>query len=151
MNRRLVTCVSLAAVAALGMAPAHAAVKKKPIDKTYSVTLPPDPTGELGGVPGLPEGCNGLSPASQDKHKFTVPAKGTLKVTLDSPDPTKAGVTDWDLYILDSDGTILDSSTGETSHEETFDKFKKKHPVTFWVCNLVGQPDATIHYTFKYT
>ena len=152
MNRRLVTCASLAAVAALGIAPAHAATKKpKPIDKTYSLTLTPDPTGETGGLPGLPDGCTGVNPAGQDKHPFTVPAKGTLKVVLDSPDPTGHGATDWDLYILDSDGSVLDSSHGPTSHEETFDKFKKKNPLTFEVCNLAGQPTATVHYTFTYT
>jgi hypothetical protein len=153
MNRRLVTCASLAAVAALGIAPAHAATTKpkpKPINKTYALTLPPDPTPNATNTAGMP-GCTGLNPASTDKHPFTVPAKGTLKVVLDSPDPTGHGVTDWDLYVLDSDGSILDSSHGGTSHEETFDKFKKKNPVTFWVCNLAGEPDATVHFTFTYT
>jgi len=151
MNPRLTTCAGLIAVAALGIAPAHAAVKKpKPITKSYQLTLPPDPTPNATNTAGMP-GCTGISPASADKHAFTVPAKGTLKVVLDSPDPTSTGNTDWDLYVLDSDGSILDSSHGGSSHEETFDKFKKKNPVTFWVCNLLGQPDATVTYTFTYT
>jgi hypothetical protein len=152
VNRRLTSCAALLAVAALSTAPAHAATKKKakpkPIDKTYTVSLLPDPTLEASGQIG--DGCASLNPASQDKHPFTVPAAGTLKVVLDSADPTGTGNTDWDLYVLDSDGSILDSSHGGSSHEETLDKFKKKNPVTIWVCNLIGQPDGTVHYTFTY-
>jgi hypothetical protein len=152
MKARLTTCVSVLAVAALTLAPAHAAPKKKPkpIDKTYTLNLPPDPTGETGGLPTFPDGCSGVNPASQDKRPFTVPAKGSLKVVLDSPDPTGHGLTDWDLYLLDRDGSVLDSSHGGTSHEETLDKFKRKNPVTIEVCNLAGQPSATVHYVFTY-
>lgn len=153
MNRRLASTVAVLAAGVLCTVPAHAAAPKKkpaPINKTYSLNLPPDPTGETTGLPTVKDGCSGVNPASQDKRVWTVPGKGTLHVVLDSPDPTGHGVTDWDLWVLDSDGSTLDKSVGSTSHEETTDTFKKGQKVTFWVCNLLGQPSATVHYVFTY-
>lgn len=157
MSRRPLVALALVTVAAVSVAPAQAAKPKpKPIKGSYAVTAYPDPTPNATNEAGRP-GC-GVLPTGQNKHPFTVPGKGTLRVVLDSPDPTgtpSAGPagsvgTDWDLYVLDSDGSILDSSKGATSHEETTDKFKKKQGVTFWVCNLAGEPNATVSYTFTY-
>jgi len=150
MRRSLTTAVAVLTVAGLAVVPSQAAVKKKPkpIKGSYALTLPPDPTGQTAAVTG--GGCTGVIPVSQDKHAFTVPARGTLQVVLDSPDPTGAGVTDWDLYLLGSDGTVLSQGTSGTSHEEAAAKFKRKEQVTFWVCNLAGQPEGTVSYTFTY-
>jgi hypothetical protein len=146
VNSRLLTCVALAAATAVAVAPAHAAPKKKAITKTYKVTLPPDPTGNVG-----TDGCAGLLPISQDQHPFTVPAKGALKVHLSSEDPTGAGNgLDWDLALLDADGETLNTSTAEGAEEETYDKFKKKTRVLIQACNLTGLPDATVTFTFTY-
>lgn len=153
MQYRTAAAIALAAAVSVGVVPAHAAVKKpKPITGSYPLTLLPDPTPEATNeVPGH-EGC-GVLPQSQDKHAFAVPAAGTLQVTLTSPDPTGgkqlAGL-DWDLYILDSTGAILDSSAGATANEATVTKLKKKQGLTFWVCNLIGEPSGKVSYAFTY-
>ena len=156
MNRRLISAVALLAAAALSAAPAHAATKKKakpkPIHGSYHVTTTPNPTLEATDeLPGA-ESCNDVVPAGVDDHPFTIPAAGTLQVVLQGADPSGRGapVPDWDLYLIDSDGSVLDSSNGAGAHEETTDKFKKKQKVTIKVCNLVGTPDATVSYTFTY-
>lgn len=151
MSRRSLVAVTLIAAAAVTTVPASAAkAKPKPIRVSYTVTLLPDPTPNATNTIGK-EGC-GVLPQGQDKHAVKIPAAGKLKVVLDSPNPTGNGTagTDWDLYVLDSDGTVLDSSHGGTSHEETEDKFKKKSAVTIWVCNLAGEPSGTVTYTFTY-
>jgi hypothetical protein len=153
VNRRLTSLAALLAVAALSSAPAHAATKKKakpkPIHGSYTVTLLPDPTPNATNLAGMP-GCTGVSPAAVDNHAFKVPAAGTLNVVLDSADPTGTSNTDWDLYLIDTDGSVLDGSHGGTSHEEVTDKFKKGQPLTIQVCNLIGQPSGTVTYTFTY-
>jgi hypothetical protein len=149
VNRRPLAAVAALAALAVAVVPAQAATKKpKPIKGSYELTLPPDPTGQTAAV--LGEGCTGVVPPSQDKHPFTVPARGRFDIVLDSPDPTGAGVTDWDLYLLDADGAIVSSSTSEFSHEQLSLKLKKKQGLTIWVCNLLGQPSGTVRYTFTY-
>lgn len=157
MNPRLVTCASLVAVAALGIAPAHATTRKKPkpIHGSYSVTLNPDPTADVFSSSGQknPTGDCGLIAASTNKHPFKVPAAGTLHVVLDAANPLPASTAfgpDWDLHIIDADGTELDASTSATAHEETTDKFKKAQALTIEVCNITGQPDAKVTYLFTY-
>ena len=152
MSRRPAVALAVLTAAAVSVVPAHAATKPKPkpIKASYTLTLLPDPTPNATNSIGK-EGC-GVIPQSQNKHPFTVPAAGTLKVVLDSPNPTgnSTASTDWDLYVLDADGAIMDSSHGGTSHEETTDKLKKKQGVTLWVCNLAGEPSGTVTYTFTY-
>jgi hypothetical protein len=148
MSRRLALTATTLLVAALAAAPAHAgASKSKTIKGSYKVTLTPDPTLEVTGQVG--DGCQALIPSAVDNHEFTVPGAGTLHVVLDSPDPTGSGNADWDLWILDSDGSVLDGSHGASSHEETTDKFKKGQKITISVCNLIGGSDGTVTYEFK--
>ena len=139
MTRRLALVVCTLAAAGLAAAPAHAAGAVK---GGYDVTLLPDPTLEAS------EACEVVNPQSVDNHAFKVPGPGTLNVVLDSPDPTGTGSTDWDLYILDADGTVNSASDGGTSHEEAAAKFKKAAAVTIQVCNLAGAPNGTVSYTF---
>jgi hypothetical protein len=153
VSRRPAVALALVTAAAVSAVPAHAATKPKPkpIKGSYTLTLLPDPSPNATNTLKKP-GC-GVLPQGQDKHPFTVPAAGKLHVVLDSPNPVPnnpAGGTDWDLYVVDADGIILDSSHGGTSHEETTDPFKKRTPVTFWVCNLSGEPNGTVSYTFTY-
>jgi hypothetical protein len=152
MSRRPVVALAVLAAAAVAVVPAHAATKPKPkpVKGSYNLTLVPDPSPNVLNTVGKP-GC-GVIPQSQDKHPFKVPGVGSLHVVLDSPNPSGNGTasTDWDLYLLDADGAIIDSSHGGTSHEETTDKFKKKQGVTIWVCNLAGEPNGTVTYTFTY-
>jgi hypothetical protein len=154
VNRRLTSVAAVLAVAALSAVPAHAATRKakpKPIRGSYHVTTNPNPTIEATGF--VKDGCDQTVPGGADNHVFTIPAAGTLHVVLDGNDPTGAAAPvgpDWDLFILDSDGSLLDSSGGSNAHEETTDKFKKKQKVTIQACNLLGLPDATVSYTFTY-
>jgi hypothetical protein len=130
-----------------GVLPAQAGTAK-PTHGSYSVTLLPDPTPNATNTAGKP-GCSGVSPAAIDKHALTVPRKGTLKVVLDSPDPTGQGKTDWDLYVETPAGEIIDGSHGGTSHEETATKFKSGQPVQIVVCNLAGEPTGNVTYDFS--
>jgi hypothetical protein len=149
VNPRLVTCAALAAVAAASVAPAHAATKKKVTRGTYTVTANPNPTIEV--TEEVSDSCDQTVPGGADNHVLTVPGKGTLKVVLQGEDPTKGAAPvgpDWDLFILDSDGSQYDSSTGGGALESTTDKFKKKQKITIQACNLLGTPNATVSWTF---
>ena len=148
MSRRLALTALPVVALAVAVLPAHAAAPKQ-IKGSYDVTLPPNPTLEATGQVG--DGCDTSPlPSGTDDHAFKVPAAGTLQVVLDSADPTGTNNTDWDLYVLDADREIIDSSHGATSHEETISKFKKGAPVTIQVCNLAGNPEAKVSYTFTY-
>ena len=148
MSRRLaLTALPLLAVA-MTVAPAHAA-KPKVVKGSYDVTKPPNPTLEATAEVG--DGCDSSPiPTGTDDHAFKVPAAGTLEVKLESKDPTGADVADWDLYLLDAERNVINSSHGATAQEQTIDKFKKAEPVIIQVCNLAGSPDATVSYVFTY-
>jgi hypothetical protein len=137
MSRRLALIASTFVVAALAVAPAHAGAQVK---GSYKVTLTPDPTLQVAAA------CESVLPSATDNHPLKVPAAGTLSVVLDAPDPAGAG--DWDLYILDADGSVNSGSDGDSSHEEASAKYKKGQQVTIQVCNLGGAPDGTVSYTF---
>lgn len=146
------TLAVLAAVAVGSSTPSLAAKRKPaPIKGTYSVTLPPDPTANVLTTAGQAGNC-GLNPAAQNKHAFTVPAAGVLKLTIDAQDP-KPGtpyVFDWDIYLLDAAGDNLADGNSSEAHEEIAQKFKKGQQVTFLACNLNGVPNATVGFTFTY-
>ena len=156
MNRRLISCAAVLAVASLAGAPAQAATKKKPkpIKGSYHLTTTPNPTMEATDeLPGA-DSCNAVVPAGVDNHPFTIPAAGVLEVTLQGLDPTKGAAPagpDWDLYVLDPDGSVREGSAGGGAHEEVSARFKKKQKVIVQVCNLAGAPDATVSYTFTYS
>jgi hypothetical protein len=139
MTRRLALLVTTLAVAGLAAAPAHAGGAVK---GSYDVTLTPDPTLEASSA------CQATLPSAVDNHVFTVPGPGTLAVVLDSPDPTGTGNTDWDLELLDADGSVNTGSEGGSSHEEAAAKYKKGQQVTIQVCNLAGAPNGTVSYVF---
>ena len=145
--RRVVAVATLAVLAAGAYAPAMAA-PKKPFAGSYQLTLLPDPSPNAFVLAGKAE-CMNINPSAVDKHPLSVPRAGRLNVVLDSPDPTGKGVTDWDLYVLDSSGDDLADSSGGTSHEEVDIKFKKAEKITLVACNLAGQPSATVTYKLK--
>jgi hypothetical protein len=142
MTRRLTLLVATLAVAGLAGLPAHAGA---PLKGSYDVTLTPDPSLNVG------EACEANVPSAVDNHELKVPGPGTLTVVLDSPDPTGTGTTDWDLYLLDADGSVNSGSEGATSHEEASAKYKKAATVIISVCNVAGQPQGTVSYTFTPT
>jgi len=144
MRRSAVVGLSLLVAAGVSAVPAEAA-KKKPIKGSYTVQLPPDPTGNVGTT-----GCAGLVPVSEDRHELKLPAKGILKVHLSGEDPANTQQLDWDLAILDADQAPISSSTSAGSEEETVDKIRKKQTVYIQACNLAGLPNATITYLFTF-
>lgn len=145
MSRRLSLTATTLVVAALAVAPAHAAGGKT-IKGSYTVNLLPDPTAEATGL--VADGCSSKNPASVDNHAFVVPGPGALTVTLDAPDPAGSPATDWDLWLLDADASINTGSHGATSHEEAVAKYKSGQKITIQVCNLAGAPNGTVTYTF---
>ncbi|MCU1591473.1 MAG: hypothetical protein JWP11_2729 [Frankiales bacterium] len=145
MNRRLALAATTVVVAALAGAPAHAGGGK--VTKgSYKVSLVPDPTAEATGE--VTDGCSAILPTAVDNHAFTVPGAGTLDVVLDAPDPAGSAQTDWDLYLLDADGSINTGSSGTSAHEEAVSKYKGRQKITIQVCNLAGAPNGTISWTF---
>ncbi len=148
MSRRAAVVLTVSALVLAGASvPSYAAkAKPKPITVTYKVSLVPDPSLNAATA------CAAVNPAAQDKRAVSLPAKGTLKVSLiggDFPGPA-AGQGDWDLYTLDANGDLLSSSESAGVVEETLDKVKGKTSMSIWVCNLVGTTDGTITYTFTY-
>jgi hypothetical protein len=156
MNRRQVlsTLTIVTVVAGVGTSTlASAATKHKVIKGSYSVTALPDPTIEANFAAGNDTGCTGVVPTAENKHALAIPAAGVLDVVLDSPSPARAPAgygTDWDLHILDAKGNDIGSSTSSTSHEETINAFKGKINITIDVCNLNGEPNATVTWSFTY-
>jgi hypothetical protein len=140
-----VACCGVVAASAAGAAPA-AKSKLKVKSGSYTVTAPPDPTMEGTGQAGME--CFNIDPASADNHPLTLPGKGLLKIVLDSPNPA-ANKMDWDLHLLDAKGNIIASSNGPTAHEE-IDMPNLKGKVTIRSCNLLGEPTATVKWTFSY-
>lgn len=150
MARRILIVITALAVTAVGVVPSQAAAKKKKPDfkGSYSVTLYPDPTEDVLGLNG---GCNGKSPMGTDKRPFTVPGAGKLMINLVSPDPTGKGVTDWDLYLKNSDDVYVgDGGNGGGSNEILTATFKKKETFELQICNLLGSPSGTVSWVFKY-
>jgi len=80
-----------------------------------------------------------------DSHPFTVPAKGTLVVSLEN-------MFDWSLALRDTSGADLATSDGSlpTSKESLEFPFKKKTQVVFDACNFLGEPSVKVTYTFTY-
>jgi hypothetical protein len=116
---------------------------------SYSLTLYPDPSEDVYGELSK-EGCNGVLPTGKDVRTFTVPAAGKLTLSLVSPDPTNKGVTDWDLWAMDSSRTAIEASHGATSNEQIIHTFKKKTTFSTEVCNINGTTNATVSWVFKY-
>jgi hypothetical protein len=141
MNRRILLTAATLAGLTLTVAPAHAGGGKV-LKGSYDLTLLPDPTLNVA------DGCNVANPAAADNHPLTVPSAGLLSVVLDSPDPTGTGNTDWDLFILDADGSVNTGSAGGSSHEEASVKYKKGQQLTISVCNVAGAPQGTVSWTF---
>jgi hypothetical protein len=156
MNRRQVLNMLTVATVVAGVGTstlASAATKHKVVKGSYTVTALPDPTIDVTDQSQVGKHCMNIDPTSADNHAFAVPAAGTLDVVLDSPSPARGpqGLgSDWDLYLLDSSGHILTSSTTPSSHEETIQPFTKKQGITIRSCNLLGAPNATVTWTFTY-
>ena len=147
----VVATAVVAGASVIAASSAGAATHKKPkplkVKKgSYSVTAAPDPTMEATGAAGME--CLNIDPASADNHPLALPGKGLLKIVLDSPDPTK-GKMDWDLHLLDANGDIIASSNGGTAHEE-IDQPNLSGKVTIRACNLLGEPTATVNWSFLY-
>ena len=143
--RRIVPLAAVGLLAVGAFAPAQAAPKK--FAGSYTVTLLPDPTPNAFHAAGNGN-CFNLNPGAVDRRDLKVPGKGKLTITLDSPDPTGSGLTDWDMYVT-GDGEELGEGSGATSHEEVTMKFKKAQTISVAVCNLAGQPTGTVTYSLS--
>ncbi len=149
--RRAVSLAVLAAVA-VSASPSFAAPKKKPpIKGAYSVMLMPDPSANVLTAAEQPGFC-GVNPQAQHRHSFTVPAKGSLAVTLDAQDPRPGTpyVFDWDVFLLNAAGEALAEGNSSEAHEEIGATFKKGQKVTILSCNLNGVPNAKVSFVFTY-
>ncbi len=153
MNRRLTVSIAVLACAAVTAGPSSAAPKKKPpIKGSYKVTAVPDPTANVFTAAGQGGQCGATVDRTQNYHPFTIPAAGRLTLVLDAKDPRPGTpyVFDWDLFLNGSDGSSLAEATSSEAHEEISHKFKKGQKVVFLTCNLNGDPEATVSYTFTY-
>ena len=151
MRVRSVAPLAIVAIVATGsLVPADAATKKKPIKKTYTLTLAsmPDASEETA--------CSGaarLDGVNMDVETIKVTGPGVLTVKV-----TKF-VSDWDMSLYNTAGSMLTegagTSTPNTSTAEQTEslKYKSKKAQTFnlRVCNFIGSPTATVSYTYVYS
>jgi hypothetical protein len=149
-SARLVPAIALGAGLAVLVAPATAAPAKKPITKSFAVTIPV-PVGD----PTATQACVGPEiPGNRHVEKFKAPAIGSLKLEV------TGFVGDWDVAILDAKGKRVAEgdnasaagtamSTGSTVERATL-KVKKPGDYQLVVCNFTGSPSGTGKYTFTF-
>ena len=119
---------------AVPAAQAHGAMSE-----TYTAEAPTPSTNQCRTAP---EGVG------RESHAFQLPVSGTLSVTMTE------FTGDWDLYLLDSTGTTLASSTGEqvpgpeAQVEELSAVIGADDAVSIVACNWAGGASATVSFTF---
>ena len=151
MRVRTAAPLALAALVAMGtMAPADAAPKKKkPLTKTYELTMAPFPDASEA------SGCESAGRADGrflDIEEIKVTGAGLLTVKV-----TKF-TGDWDMSVYNAAGSVVSegsgTSTPNTSTAEQVEslKYKSKKAQTLYlrVCNFLGSPTATVTYTYTY-
>lgn len=140
MRKALLLITVLALAAASIAAPAYAGKSKKG-SFTAEGMIP---------FPG-PDGCNAADGGTEGlnlvNEPFKAPANGLLTVTMTD------FVGDWDLFVNDSDGGMIVSSTGsqltgEAAQEEASIAISKGMQVLMTPCNYAGGPDATVNWVF---
>ncbi len=146
MNVRHVALLAAAGAVLAGSLPASAAPKEE--KETYSVTAPvPFPV--TNATPPL-DGCwNGQETLTKNTRALTFATAGSLSAQVDY-------FGDWDLLLFDDKGAkaaaleTTDAGTPATANKEklAFKKIKAGAKYTLVVCNWLGQPDATVTYTF---
>lgn len=151
MRVRSAAPLALAAIVAAGsLAPAAAAPKKKPLKKTYALTLAPSPDASESTA------CSGETRTADvntdfEDIKVTGPGLLSVKVTGFSGD--------WDMSVWNKAGAQLTEGGGTTTPEtftntaptETLKyKSKKAQTLTLRVCNFLGSPNASVSYTYTY-
>lgn len=104
----------------------------------------PDPTSDTPAPVGKGK-CAPKTPTGRVTHTFTMPAAGTLHVSVNNK-------LDWSADIRDADGSVeTDSDGGSPTDAESMDlTLKKKTAVVIGVCNNEGEPSITVTYTFTY-
>lgn len=150
MRVRTAAPMALAAVVAIGSlaAPADAA-KKKPISKTYDVTMAPLPDAQEA------TGCESAARADgrfMDVEEIKVAGAGVLTVKI-----TKFQ-GDWDMAVYNSAGANVAEGAGTATPNTSTDqmtetlkyKSKKAQTLSLRVCNFLGTPTATVSYTYVY-
>ncbi len=141
--RHIVTALAAVAVATVAVAPASAA-KYKPIKGSKQITdATPDPTGS---APDSGTGCDSLLPAQFPREapvELKIPAAGKLKVSIDNK-------LDWAIEIFDPKGTSIGGSDGGAPQdpEVTTVKIKKAGTYKLFACNLGGEPQVTMSWTW---
>lgn len=148
MYARLLTAVATVSAVASFAVPADAAKRKtREMKESYTLSLPvPFPGMET--VPTLFGCTDGPEDLSKDSKAIKLPAGGTLKAQV-------AFTGDWDLYVVDSKGTMValaeNEQTGmDPGTEKLTWKAKKAQTVTLIACNWAGMKDATVSYVFSY-
>lgn len=133
--------VGLLAVSSFQAADAKPKKKPKPITMTYTATGVPDPTSTN---PVTNEICAPTNPAAMYSQAFTVPAAGTLEVSL-------GNMLDWSLAVRAGGESLATSDGGTpTDHEAAFVSFKKKTVISIDTCNFAGEPTIPVTFTFIY-
>lgn len=141
----------VAAVAAVALASsvgvADAAPKKKPKPKPISgskkiTDATADPTAS---APGSGAGCDTLIPQlpREAPVSIKIPGPGKLQVSIDNK-------LDWAIEILDSKGRVIASADGDMPDvmESTTAKTKTAGTYKMLACNLGGEPEVTMKWTW---
>ncbi len=124
----------------VGSLPASARMRA-PVEESYQATALPFPNGSYDSGEGCFYGVDGVH---KHFHEFVAPAKGKLDVGI----PLLTG--DWDLFVVDPEGTVLTESSGDSGvAERTELKMKKGQEISIVACNWAGEPQVTVEYTFR--
>ena len=146
MRTRTTLALSLVALVAVGSATPTLAAKPKPLPKpitgSYTANATPDPTSTN---PVTNNPCRPNLPGSMDSHPFTIPAKGTLVVSLENK-------LDWSIALRDTSGADYTTADGgsPTTKEVAEFPFKKKTQIVIDACNFMGEPSVKVDYTFTF-
>ena len=145
MRTRTLLVTALVGVIAAGSAAPSFASKPKPISGSFTAQATPDPTSDTPGAAGGKGKCDPKTASARVTHAFTMPAAGTLHVSVNNK-------LDWSSDIRTADGEIQTDSDGSNPTDpEAMDlTVKKKTAVTIGVCNDEGEPSITVTYTFTF-
>ncbi|HVF04595.1 MAG TPA: hypothetical protein VNA20_07135 [Frankiaceae bacterium] len=143
-SRHMIAAVAAVALAgSVGVADAAPKKKPKPINGSKKVTdTTPDPTAS---DPNSGAGCDTMIPQlpREAPVPIKIPGPGKLKVSIDNK-------LDWAIEIIDPKGRVIAAEDGGTPEvmESTTAKTKTAGTYKMLACNLGGEPEVTMKWTW---
>ena len=143
MKRALLVLLAGLVVCSLLPGAAAAGKKRKTVTEEWQATAAPFPGADDHSDPATECGAEGVN---HTIHTFTAPGKGTLVTAI------TGFQGEWDLYVTDSNGTLLASSVNfmSGSEERVTIRLRAGAEVNIYACNFLGGPIANGELAFTY-